>query len=841
MLNREKKLWGLAFALGVGLTPVLAAEKAPAAISPDMRVDISRIDQGKQENEIRAGRLVSEANKLLIDSKYLEARDKYLAAIKIFESFPAPEFQKRAEMCRAQVVTCYKYMAEEAMDKAEERAALRDFEEAIRICKEALKYCPELKGKLQARIDLYEKRQAHLAANPEARAENLLPNQKNQEYQIQVLMEQGRQLVAAGEYSRALRKFDNILLIDPYNADAIQNIKATYWRIDKAGLARYANEHRKLIAETEWKFAIPVVPESNSADAVNMLGVEPKVKEEREVSALQKKLDSIRIPRIDFEDVTISAAIKNLREQSRQQDPEQVGVNIFLRRDDGSAAALYAKLNAQNDMMGPGGMGMGGPGMGMGGPGMLPQPRAVTPAPTPEAGEPALDENGLPIDNEQRISLLIQNQTLMDAIKRLCDTAKLRYRVEKYAVVIAPQSVAIDDMETRLFPLDRSPVDDPDNEQELKNYFIGNGVEFPTGSKIVYDPKITRLIVYNTVDNLQKIDTVIHELLDQQEPMVQILCKFIEISQDDLKELAFNYQLTVNGGATSNELENGKYPRDFKFGPNSNELLRYYRDQTNSSGDAETGNAAYNSTFSYVWQNTDGTSVMANLFALNQADSMDVLGAPRVTTLPGQPAHIEMVTERYFPEDWEIVDLPNNNTGGSGDGSNEGTSYWRGISADPQPNFESEPTKLGIVFDIQPEIDKERRTITAHVLLPVQTLSGWMEFDARTYDSDGNTDGEYYKMPIFDKRSIETDITVYDGETVVLGGVAQDKVEIVNDKIPVLGDLPIVGRLFQSKYTDSQKRNLLVFLTCRLVKPDGSAFFPNEARSRGIPEFGRNR
>ena len=96
-------------------------------------------------------------------------------------------------------------------------------------------------------------------------------------------------------------------------------------------------------------------------------------------------------------------------------------------------------------------------------------------------------------------------------------------------------------------------------------------------------------------------------------------------------------------------------------------------------------------------------------------------------------------------------------------------------------------------------------------------------------------------MPIFDKRSIETDITVYDGETVVLGGVAQDKVEIVNDKIPVLGDLPIVGRLFQSKYTDSQKRNLLVFLTCRLVKPDGSAFFPNETRSRGIPEFGRNR
>ncbi len=821
MLSRKKSLWVMVLSLGVGLAPVLALEKAPMEIRPAMREDINRVELGIQESEIEGDRLVSEANRLLIDGKYQDALQKYLAAVKIFGKQPSGEFGRKAETCRNQIVACYRYMAEADMAKAEERAAVHDFEEAANICREAQKYCPELKGELQAKIDFYEKRQAHLEENPEARVDVLLPTLKSQEYQVQVLQEQGRQLFKAEQYAKALEKFDEILLIDPYNADAIQNIRATYRQMGRAGLARYVTEHRKMITEMEWKYAIPVVPDSNSADAINVVGTEPKVKETEETSALQKKLEAIRIPRIDFEDVTVANALKSLRDQSRQLDPEKIGVNIFLRRDDGSAALLAARVNGQNLEEGEEGQAQ------------QPQPQQRQQGGNGEEG----DEE----DNAPRFSLLIQNQSLLDAIRNLCRLTKHRFRVEKYAVVVAPMSVAIDDMETRLFPLDRSPVDDPKNEQELKKYFITRDVEFPTGSRIVYDAKITRLIVYNTAENLQKIDTVIHEELDQLEPMVQILCKYIEISQDDIKELAFNYQLTLNGGTDNNGVDKkGNYRTRAYMDESSNELLRYYKGSTDSSSDTESDPSS-DSTFTYTWTNSDGTKIVANLFALNQADSSDVLGAPRVTTISGQPAHIEMVTERYFPEDWEIIDLPTNNSGGSSTSESGGATYWRGISADPQPNFDSDPTKLGIVFDIQPEIDKERRTITAHVLLPIQTLSGWMEFDARTYDYDGSVDGEYYKMPIFDKRSVETDITVYDGETVVLGGVAQDLVEVVHDKIPVLGDLPIIGRFFQSRYTDSQKRNLLMFMTCRMVKPDGSAFFPDEDRPRGVAEFGRNR
>lgn len=73
----------------------------------------------------------------------------------------------------------------------------------------------------------------------------------------------------------------------------------------------------------------------------------------------------------------------------------------------------------------------------------------------------------------------------------------------------------------------------------------------------------------------------------------------------------------------------------------------------------------------------------------------------------------------------------------------------------------------------------------------------------------------------------------YDGQTVVLGGVINDTVAAVEDQYPILGDLPLIGRLFQSKGRSSKKVNLLVFLTNTLVNPDGTPLRENEAR--GVP------
>ena len=79
----------------------------------------------------------------------------------------------------------------------------------------------------------------------------------------------------------------------------------------------------------------------------------------------------------------------------------------------------------------------------------------------------------------------------------------MRYRVEKYAVILAPQNVAIDDMETRIYPVEQSALASipggGEDRAGLRDFFIQNGVDFPIGSKIVYDTRISRLIVTNTV------------------------------------------------------------------------------------------------------------------------------------------------------------------------------------------------------------------------------------------------------------------------------------------------------------------------------------------------------
>jgi general secretion pathway protein D len=79
------------------------------------------------------------------------------------------------------------------------------------------------------------------------------------------------------------------------------------------------------------------------------------------------------------------------------------------------------------------------------------------------------------------------------------------------------------------------------------------------------------------------------------------------------------------------------------------------------------------------------------------------------------------------------------------------------------------------------------------------------------------------EQPIFKVRSISTSISIYNGATVVMGGMITEVRKANNDKVPFLGDIPYLGRLFQNKAERSEKRNLLIFVTARLVDPAGRA------------------
>ena len=122
----------------------------------------------------------------------------------------------------------------------------------------------------------------------------------------------------------------------------------------------------------------------------------------------------------------------------------------------------------------------------------------------------------------------------------------------------------------------------------------------------------------------------------------------------------------------------------------------------------------------------------------------------------------------------------------------------------------------------------------------VTDFEGFINYGSPIYV--GNPDGTQSLLstnkivqPVFNTRNVVTSIVIQDGSTVVLGGLIRDDVQTVNDKVPLLGDLPFIGRLFQSKATQNTKRNLIIFVTANIYRNDGELLNPpEEADAAGI-------
>jgi general secretion pathway protein D len=83
---------------------------------------------------------------------------------------------------------------------------------------------------------------------------------------------------------------------------------------------------------------------------------------------------------------------------------------------------------------------------------------------------------------------------------------------------------------------------------------------------------------------------------------------------------------------------------------------------------------------------------------------------------------------------------------------------------------------------------------------------------------------------------VETEVSIYDGQTVVLGGLMREDVQKVQDKVPILGDIPLAGRLFRTNADQHIKRNLLMFVTAELLDPAGQPIAPEVDGDEILPE-----
>lgn len=387
----------------------------------------------------------------------------------------------------------------------------------------------------------------------------------------------------------------------------------------------------------------------------------------------------------------------------------------------------------------------------------------------------------------------------------------------------------------------------------VKKYFTATGVDLTAPGKVVFfNDRLGELLVRATSDDLEIIAQAI-ELLNQTPPELTIEAKFVELNQEDSRALGFNWYLgntLVNNGAVG--VQGGTAPSYVNpNGSAANPSGVFPGPGTpTTGGNVANQNGSFSAPFAVASSATDNllTSGLRNIYtsgnttgsiptvgtitgiltdpqfrvainAIQQRNGADVLYSPKVTTLSGRQAHIAAQDVETIVTT-ASVSTTSSSTGGLVGGTGVVT---------PSVNYTTTPFGLGPVLDVLPTVSADGFSIQMALLPTLLEFVGYDNPGAFVPTSEaaaGSTIGipvtAQLPLPHFRARAVVTTCNVWDGQTVVLGGMISETITKIKDEIPVLGDLPLVGRLFQSQSTDNQKGNLLIFVTPTIIDPAGN-------------------
>lgn len=131
--------------------------------------------------------------------------------------------------------------------------------------------------------------------------------------------------------------------------------------------------------------------------------------------------------------------------------------------------------------------------------------------------------------------------------------------------------------------------------------------------------------------------------------------------------------------------------------------------------------------------------------------------------------------------------------------------------------------ETGPLLDVVPYVLSDGYTINLTLIPSVTEFAGYVTPPSIASVTGGlNVVQLPVILPEFTVRQVITTVNVWDGQTVVLGGLISSQTQNEVDKVPVIGDLPVLGRLFQSQTKTSTKQNLMIFVTATILDPAGN-------------------
>ena len=131
--------------------------------------------------------------------------------------------------------------------------------------------------------------------------------------------------------------------------------------------------------------------------------------------------------------------------------------------------------------------------------------------------------------------------------------------------------------------------------------------------------------------------------------------------------------------------------------------------------------------------------------------------------------------------------------------------------------------ETGPVLDVVPVVLSDGYTINLTLIPSLTDFNGYdPEPNIPNVTSGLNVVQLPVVLPDFTVRQVVTTVNVWDNQTVVIGGLISSQVQSQKDKVPVLGDIPVMGRLFQSQSKTTMRKNLMIFVTATIVDPAGN-------------------
>ncbi len=319
------------------------------------------------------------------------------------------------------------------------------------------------------------------------------------------------------------------------------------------------------------------------------------------------------------------------------------------------------------------------------------------------------------------------------------------------------------------------------------------------GRKIVLD-EITGLLTITDTPSNQELALRLIKEWDRGPKQIQIEAKFVEITFTDLDEMGVDWDLF-------------HHDEPAIYSPGSALAVAGATGSVQglmgaAGAAAQWAQAANAAGLGFLISKTayHGWEMMAYLKLLAEKDKVNLIHAPKVTTLSGQMANIQVVRTFPYATSTEVTQV-------------EWTTTTLGVTTTavyPVETYKVEEEIVGVILEVTPTVMEGSDIITLDIHPEVTKIS---EQIALTGSSTFPTN---LGWPIIDTRTTQTSVMIRSGDAILIGGLIQDQDDsTVKREVPVLCDLPLIGTLFKYEYQNREKKNLVVILTAKLIDARG--------------------